>query len=1118
MRLKTLKLDRAVCTALLLVHCTVATAGPGLFTLKEQSIKAGELIKIINKQTGYTILYSNQVFNGQKEINVFFNQATIHQVMDKLLDGSDLQYNVKDETILINRNSEKIEMPSSNSTDDQKQGVSGKVTDVEGKPLKGATVSLKNKNFSTDTDQNGNFTLPQAKVNDVIEVRFVGYQTKEYTISLLSDPVTISLAREDNVLDAVVVTALGIKKSTRSLTYNIQNVKGEELTRNRDANFVNSLTGKIAGVTINSSSSGIGGATRVVMRGTKSITGNNNALYVIDGVPVLNTTDLKTNMPAGQINDLFSANTSSDIISMINPDDIESISTLTGAAAAALYGSQGQNGVIIINTKSGQKGRTSLSLTNNTNFLTPFIMPKFQNTYGRSDEGSYFSWGQKLNEPSSYRPEDFFQTGVTSMTGFTFDTGKENNQTFVSGGMTQGRGIIPNNNLKRYNFSFRNTSNFLDDKLQLDVNGMYLSQMERNMVAQGLYHNPIVPVYLFPPGGNFETIKAFERYNPDRLFPTQYWPFGGAPFQMQNPYWTAYRIPLENNTTRLLLGGSLKYKVNDWLNITGRAKLDHTQLRSNRKMYASTDLLFSGYGGGFNINENNTQALYGDLLANINKTFGDYTLTANIGGSRVESSSRLLAAGGGIAQGSPPNVFTTDNVSGSTGTGAGSGTARQPDRTSFQSLFGNFNISYKNMFFLDGSYRSDWYSQLYFNEGSRLFLTYPSVGISAILTEALPIKSDIMSYLKVRANFSQVGNPPRLYEGGPQVYQIATGSINQNTPLRYALRPERTDAWEAGFNFKFLKDKINLDVTFYNTNTYDQIFTIGQSATSGGNQSFLLNAGRVNNRGIEASLGYTGTLGAVNWNSNAVFTLNRNTAKELYSTVGADGQRISTDTINIAGAGSYQQKIAVGGNMSAIYITSKLAADQNGYLSLNPGVSVDNRGYFYAGNADPRHTIGFNNSFGYKNFNLSFLIFGRFGGVGVSATQAMLDAYGVSQTTAEARDLGHVLVNGAPYANVEQYYTQMGSGTNGVLAYYVYSATNIRLREIAFGYTIPKQYLGKWIKSINASIIGNNLFMLYNKAPFDPESTPSSGTYFQGLDYFRQPSLRSLGFSIKAQF
>ncbi|WP_236582198.1 SusC/RagA family TonB-linked outer membrane protein [Sphingobacterium spiritivorum] len=1080
-------------------------------SLHKRKASLESVLKEIRKQSGYDFFYDGKILPKNHKVDVALTGSTVDEALEATLKGLPVEYKIENRSVVL-----RLQKTTSGVKREDLVKITGVVTDSIGVRIQGVSVANKTTGSVTSTNAEGTFTI-EANEGNILVFSSVGYIRQEVRVGNESQLMVV-MKQLESQLDQVVVTALGIKKSTRSLTYNVQEIKGEELTRNKDANFVNSLTGKIAGVTINASSSGIGGATRVVMRGTKSITGNNNALYVVDGVPILNTTDLRTNKPAGQIDDIFSANTSSDIISLINPDDIESISTLTGAAAAALYGSQGQNGVIVINTKSGKSGKTSLSLLNNTNFMKPLVMPKFQNTYGRSDEGSYYSWGPKLTEPSTYRPAEFFQTAVTSMTGFTFSTGKENNQTFFSGGMTRGKGIIPNNNLNRYNFSFRNTSSFLEDKLELDLNGMYLSQMERNMVAQGLYHNPIVPVYLFPPGGNFEAIKVFERYNPDRLFPTQYWPYGGAPFQMQNPYWTANRILQESNTARLLLGGTLKYKVNNWLNITGRAKLDLTELRSDRKVYASTDMLFSGYGGAFFINENNTRAIYGDVLANVNKSFGDFLLVANVGGSRIESSSSFLAAGGGIAQGSPPNVFTTDNVSGSTGTGAGAGTARQPDKTSFQSMLGNFNLSYKNMLFLDGSYRYDWYSQLYFNKDSRLYLTYPSIGLSAILTEALPIKSNTLSYLKVRANFSQVGNPPRLYDGGPQVYLLAGGNINQNTPLRYPLRPERTSSWEAGLNLRLLRDRLNVDITLYNTNTYDQIFTITQSASSGGNQSFLLNAGRVNNKGIEGALGYNGNLGKVNWNSNVVFTLNRNTAKDLYSTVGSDGKRIATDTINVAGAGSYVQKVAVGGNMSAIYITSRLARDQNGYVSLNPGVSVDNRAYFYAGNADPDYSIGFNNSLTYKNFNLSFLIFGRFGGVGVSATQAMLDAYGVSQTTAEARDRGYVLVNGAPYPNVEQYYTQMGSGTNGVLAYYVYSATNIRLRELAFGYTIPKRFLGKWIKSLNASVIGNNLFLFYNKAPFDPESTPSSGTYFQGLDYFRQPSLRSFGFSIKAQF
>ncbi|HVI43931.1 MAG TPA: SusC/RagA family TonB-linked outer membrane protein [Chitinophaga sp.] len=1070
----------------------------------------------IEKQTGYVFFYDDAT--GSIKVSLTLKDVSIAKALNACVKGHALDYRIENKNIFVTQKQES-ETALAQATGNQVQPVviTGTVVDsLNREPLIGATVKLRGAATGTVTNANGAFRLT-APPDGELEITYIGYASVRTAINNRT-VVNILMGSLTNYQHEVVVTALGIKRATRALNYNVQEIKGDEVTRNRDANFVTSLTGKVAGVTINASSSGIGGATRVVMRGAKSISGNNNALYVIDGVPILNTTDLRTNMPAGQITDIYSASTSSDIISLINPDDIESISTLTGAAAAALYGSQGQNGVVMITTKSGRNAKPSLTLSNSTSFMSPFIMPRFQNTYGQSDEGSYYSWGAKLNKPSAYRPKDFFQTGNNTTTGLTFSTGNDKSQTFLSGAMVQANGIIPNNTLKRYNVSFRNTSKFLDDKLSMDLNTMYVSQTEQNMVAQGLYHNPLVPVYLFPPGGNIETFKSFERYDPSRLFPVQYWPYMGDQFRTENPFWIINREPSVNNTRRLLLGASLKYNVNSWLNVTARGKLDRIDILSTQKRYASTDMLFAGYGGSFNVSENTAEVLYADLLANINKTFGNYTLTANVGGSRTESSSRTIAAGGGIEKGSPPNVFTTDNVSGSTGTGAGAGTARQPDRTSFQSLYATAGLSYKNMLFIDGSYRIDWYSQLYFNPSSRLYLTYPSVGASAILTDVFPIRSRVLSYLKVRGNYSEVGNPPRIYEGGPQVYLLAAGNINQNSPLHYPLQPERTRAWEAGINTRLLDNHINLDVTLYNTNTYNQIFTITQSASGGGNSTFLMNAGKVNNKGIEAALGYNGNVGKVQWESNATFTINNSTVKELYSTKGKDGQTISIDTINIAGGGSYQQKLAVGGNMSAIYTTSRLTQDQNGFISMNPGVSVDNSKYMYAGNADPKYTIGFNNRFSYKNFSLSFLVFARVGGVGVSATQAMLDAYGVSEATARARDLGYVTINNAPYKDVQQFYTQMGSGLNGVLGYYVYSATNVRLRELSFGYTFPGKWLGNAVRSLKVAVTGNNLFMFYNKAPFDPESTPSTGTYFQGIDYFRQPSLRSFGFSVNAQF
>lgn len=1089
-------------------------------TINANATPVETVIKEIQRQSGYNIIYNNKLLRKSQKVSVRLSASSVVAALEQTLKEIPVTYEIVGKTIILKPSDKEnapkqIRLPASKFIQ-----VSGTVTDSSGNAIAGVSISVKGKAFGTITDANGKFTL-NAEPGDILVISFVGYVQKEIKIIDSNTDLSVVLEANPQEIETIVVTALGIKRADKALTYNVQQVSGDELTRNKDANFVNSLAGKIAGITINSSSAGIGGAARVVMRGTKSISGNNNALYVIDGVPVLNSTDLKTNKPAGQISDIYSANTGSDIISSINPEDIESISTLTGAAASALYGSQGQNGVIIINTKSGQgnnngKRNAKLGLVNNTMYFTPFVMPEFQNTYGQNDEGSYYSWGPKLSSPSTYKPRDFFQLGNNTTFGLNFSTGSEKNQTYIAAATVHANGIIPNNTLTRYNFSARNITKFYNDKFTLDVNTRYISQQEMNMVSQGLYHNPLVPIYLFPPGGNIDAFKVYERYNPDRGFPTQYWPYIGDQFRTENPWWIVNREPIENLNKRLLLGASLKYDMLSWLNITARGNLDRTEVDNNYKRYASTDQLFSGYGGSFYNSNTTVQALYGDVMANLNKKIGDFTVTANIGGQRTETSSNTLAAGGGIDKGSPPNVFTTDNVAGNNASGAGSGLAQQPTRTSFQSAFALAGLSYKNMVFVDGSYRIDWYSQLYFNDNSKLHLSYPSIGASAILSDIFKLKSHFLSYAKIRANYSKVGNPPRLYDGGPQVFLLATGNLNQNSPLHYPLKPERTNSVELGTNLKFFRNKINLDVTLYKTKTYDQIFEVSQSASSGGNSTFLINAGQVDNSGIEGTLGYNGDLGILSWTSNATFTLNENKVKTLYNTVDADGHTVSINSIDVAGGGSYQQKAVVGGNLSAIYTTAQLKLDENGYIMLP--LSVDATKSIYVGNADPKYTIGWNNGFNYKNLSLNFLLFARIGGVGVSATQAMMDAYGVSKTTADVREKGDITINGYPYADIQNYYTQMGSGLNGVLSYYVYSATNVRLRELSLGYTIPGRLLGNRVQSLKLALTGNNLFMFYNKAPFDPESTPSSGTYYQGFDYFRQPSLRGVGFSINVQF
>ena len=421
--------------------------------------------------------------------------------------------------------------------------ISGKVTDTAGEPLIGASVFVEgNTTVGTVTDFDGAYSLSVPAGSNALVFSFIGM--KDVTEQINGRAVVNAvLTAEFDALEATVVTAMGISKSEKSLSYNVQETKLENVTP--VGSFVNSLNGKVAGVTINTSSTGVGGASRVVMRGTKSISGNNNALYVIDGIPM---PALSGDQPEGVF---AGAGQTGDGLAAINPDDIESISVLSGPSAAALYGSSAANGVVIITTKKGTKDDFSVNFSNSTSFSTAYIMPRFQNTYGTTEAGSYQSWGEKLATPAAYSPKDFFQTGYNVTNSLSISTGTEKNQTYFSMASTNAEGIVRNNDYDRYNFSIRNTSNFLENKLTLDLSASFSHIREQNMISQGQYSNPIVPVYLFPAADDFERIKVYERYNAERGFKTQYWPYE-RDLSMQNPYWITDRQKFVNNKTRVM--------------------------------------------------------------------------------------------------------------------------------------------------------------------------------------------------------------------------------------------------------------------------------------------------------------------------------------------------------------------------------------------------------------------------------------------------------------------------------------------------------------------------------------------------------------------------------------
>ncbi|MDR1681178.1 MAG: SusC/RagA family TonB-linked outer membrane protein [Prevotellaceae bacterium] len=979
--------------------------------------------------------------------------------------------------------------------------ITGSVTDRYGAPLTGASIVVKGSGKATAADLDGRFTLHGVEVGETLVVSFVGYATAEVVVSSEAN-YAVALDEAAAALDEVVVTALGIKRAKKALTYNVQEIPSLEITKVRSASFVNSLAGKVAGVDIASSASGVGGSTRVVMRGVKSLFGNNNALYVIDGMPL---PELRTAQPESfyEIPD----GGDGDGISAINPDDIAGITVLTGAAAAALYGNMGANGVILITTKRGEAGRTRVAYSNNTTFASPLMMPKFQTTYG-SETGSFSSWGDKMESPSSYNPEDFFQTGYTTVNSVSVSGGSEWNRTFVSVSSLNARGIVPNNEYNRYNFTARNASSLLRqgdaDVLTLDLNFSYIKQNDQNMRSQGRYYNPLLPVYLFPPSDDITKYQMYETYNMERGFRTQNWHYGDLGLNAQNPYWIVNRNMFNSDRDRFMLGAALKYTVTGWLDITGRAQYDRSALHYTRKIYASSSTLFASDFGNYLEAKSDDAHFYGDVMAKVDRRWGDFSLTAYAGASIVDNRSDMSGFEGHLMN--VANWFHALNTDRNNHGFMNQEIAH--DQT--QSVFATSQLGYRSIY-LDLSARNDWASTFAGTNTGSFF--YPSVGLSAVVTDMVKIAPAILSFLKLRATYSEVGSPPLRYitfrqyekekEGGsplPETFGVKPAST---------LEPERTKAVELGANVILFKDKITLDVTYYNTNTYNQLFLRELSPTVSGFRAEYVNAGKVNNYGVELSAAFKQRLGPVDWRLGLTYSFNKNEIKELLP---------DADEVDIMTVGTYKSRLVKGGSVGDIY-SNGLRTDHEGniFVDATQGtVAPDYEKWYKLGNTEPKYNLGVSNSFQWNGISLDFLITARVGGVGTSATQALMDQFGVSQATADARDAGGVPVNYGEVTPVN-WYAAIAGGNTGLLAYYTYSTTTVRLKQASISYTLPAS-LFKDKLDVTLSLIGQNLIMFYCKAPFDPEQTGATGTYFQGFDYFMPPSTRNIGFGINVTF
>ncbi|MFV0545131.1 MAG: TonB-dependent receptor [Bacteroides sp.] len=1070
----------------------------------------GELLSQIESQTDYLFVYNKKNVDINRQISLNIGSKPVSEILEIAFEGTGIRYIMEGKNIILTKTQEQ---PSA-TAQQKKITIKGVVVDSKGEPIIGANVVEKGTSNGIITNLNGEFSL-QMPSNGILSVSYIGYQSQDITINGRTS-ITIKMQEESTALEQVIVTALGIKKKAASLTYSAQDINGNELTRAKDPNMINALAGKSAGVQINKSSSGLGGSAKVSIRGSRSAfeSGNNQPLYVIDGVPMLNTSTASVATVMGGENDGVNRD-AGDGISNLNPDDIESMSILKGASAAALYGSQAANGVILITTKQGKSGMQKVTFSSNLTIDKAISLPKFQNSFGASGEDS---WGEQKELKDYDNVDHFFNSGAIAMNTLSLMSGNEKMQTYFSYANTTAKGIIDSNKLSKHNFTLRETGNFFNNKLKIDANANLMMQNIKNSTASGgLYLNPLVDVYGFPRGldlSEYET--TFEKPDPTRNgLPVQHW-YTGVSEWTQNPYWIKNRVTNNNKRYRALAYISANLKINDWLTIQTRANVDYISDKFEQKMYASTARNITGSyedkeNGRYVWSESEQFQLYGDVMAMFNKTFNRFSINGAIGTSTNIQKVNSLSMDSKIASLYKPNVFTVANIV--MNTNATIDQSINQKRT-IQSIFGTVQVGFDDAFYLDITSRNDWSSTLAYTKSKNSGYFYPSVGLSWIMSNTIKMPEWI-SFGKIRGSWAQVGSDLPIGISNPPADRITAGGGFQanDTYNKGNLKPEISTSYEFGTEWSFFQKRLGIDFTYYETNTRNQLLRI---PTQPGNKYAYehINAGKVRNRGIEISLNATPIMNdSFRWKTILNYSKNENKIVELYPTY----KSFPYGDPNISMA--YMMRIVEGGSMGDIY--GNAFVRENGKIKTNSDGSpvVEAKNLSLLGNCNPDFLLGWSNTLTYKDFSLYFLIDTRAGGDVMSLTQGMLDKKGVTKATADARKAGFVEYEGTKFTDVQKFYSLVGD-RNGISEYYMYDATNIRLREVSLSYSFPRSILDKtkFIKGIDLSLIGRNLFFFYKSAPFDPDAILSTGNTLQGVDVFGMPTTRNIGFNIKLTF
>ncbi|HEY4788751.1 MAG TPA: SusC/RagA family TonB-linked outer membrane protein [Bacteroidales bacterium] len=1060
-----------------------------------------DVIRLIEQQSHFRFFFSDNYQDLNNLVSLTANNNSINEVLADLLKNKAITYRLLDNNIIVITPSETL----------LQQKITGTITDAStGEPLTGVSVSVEGTTQGVISDANGNFSIDVPGQNSVLVFTYMGYNTERIQLSNQTT-INVSLVVDIKSLQEVVVTALGIKRDKKALSYASQQLSEDEISQGHNMNFANSLSGRVAGIDLRQSDAGAGGSTKIVLRGTKSFYGSSQPLFVIDGVPMAN---YQTSDATG----MWGGHDSGDGISNINPDDIESITVLKGSNAAALYGSQGSNGVIIINTKKGVKGKTRVEISSSTSFQTASILPKLQTSYGQTAKGADDSWGAK----GSYaNPVDgFFRTGLDLLNTVSISGGNETTSAYLSYANSQSQGIMPTNHFNKNNLTFSQTSKFFKN-LEVSSNIMLTDQMIDNKVQNGYYFNPLTGLYLFPRGLDFNNYKNnYQVFDKNLNMYTQNW-FNIEDVQ-ENPYWILNNDRNTEATKRIYGSLNLNYKISAALSVQARGNYDYTNQITELKAKAGTSSVLIGgdSNGRWEYSNLTSTQQYADLILTYNKDFGgNFDVQGVLGtsyqkriigdGQQIDTKQNGLVA---------PNEFYLNNVN--TATNIGLMKSVMTSRDIKESVFANLSVGYKKSLYLDMSGRNEWSSALAVPGGNDVSYFYPSIGLSAIISQMIKLPQAI-NFAKVRTSYAYVGKEIPAFMTIPEntVNDVdVTKGIVYNPQIPYRkLKPEMQKSIELGAEMRFFDSRAGFDVTYYNINNDNEFLQLA-APTGSGYKTYFVNAGKIKNTGVEVTLTFVPVKSKnITWTSNINYALNRNKILKLDPTL--KGQYS-----NGLGGEGYDMTIVEGGSIGDIYVAG-YKRDTKGNVIIDADTLPERNPNVKIGSANPNYTLGWNNTITYKNFSFSFLIDGKFGGKFVDMTEAWYDKYGLSQRSADARNAGYVLVNGVTEAGTPisekvspyNYYNRIG-GRNSFVEPYVYDATNIRLRQVVLTYNVNLHRFHVLFNNASVSLIGRNLFFFYRPAPFDPDNTVSTGINSQSMENFCLPPTRSIGFNIKLNF